>query len=123
MNYCAKQATAMADYASDKAREKLDDAIDAEETRDELIAARAQEIETQRLHDLTPIDVVAGMQSCLENGAAPLIAKRLLEGDLATVGLYVQTLIYGYIHDDSEVMAQEWMLKLDREADLFSDIK
>lgn len=112
----SKQVMAMAEYAADRAKQKLDDAIDAEESREEMIAARAQEIETRRRQEMAPIDVVAGMQSVLENGAAPLIAKRLLQGDLASVGLYVQTLIHSYIHDDSEVMAQDWIERVEREA-------
>jgi hypothetical protein len=117
----AKQVMAMAEYSADKARAKLDDAIDAEETRDELIAARAQEIEAFRLLEMKPIDVVCGMQSVLEGGAAKLIAQRLLMGDMATVGLYVRTLIHSYIKEDSEVMAHNWIERIEREANLFGD--
>jgi hypothetical protein len=119
LTYCAKQATAMAEHATDRARAKLDTAIDAEETRDELIAARAFEIETQRLQAMAPIDVLCGMQSVLEDGGARMIAQKLLENDLATVGLYVRTLVHAYIKTDSEVMAQEWMARMDKEIALW----
>jgi predicted thioesterase len=112
----SKQVMAMAEYASDRAKQKLDDAIDAEETREELIAARTQELIVKRMAEMAPIDVVAGMQSVMEDGAARQIAKRLLQNDMAAVGLYVQVLIREYIAADSEVMAQDWLDRVEREA-------
>jgi hypothetical protein len=117
----AKQVMAMAEYSADKARAKLDDAIDAEETRDELIAARAQEIEAQRLLVMAPIDVVCGMQSVMEGGSAPMIARLILANDMDGVGVLVRALVHRYISDDSEVMAQDWMMKIEREANLFGE--
>lgn len=111
----SKQVMAMAEFESDRAKSKLDDAIDAEEAREELIAARAQEIELRRVTEMAPIDVIAGMQSALEGAAGALIANRLLKGDLASVGLCVQTLVHSYIKADSEVMAHDWMDRIDRE--------
>ena len=115
LTYCAKQETAMAEFATERAKSKMDSAIDAEQTRDELIAARAQEIETQRLLEMKPIDVVAGMQSILENGAAPLIGRLILAKDRDAVGTIVEGLIRGYIRDDSETMAHDWMERMDKE--------
>lgn len=111
----SKQVMAMAEFESDRAKSKLDGAIDAEEAREELIAARAQEIELRRVAEMAPIDVIAGMQSALEGAAGALIANRLLKGDLASVGLCVQTLVHSYIKSDSEVMAHDWMDRIDRE--------
>src|ERR1700758_6066 len=111
----SKQVMAMAEYASDRAKAKLDDAIDREESRDELIAARTQELVLQRMAEMKPIDIVAGMQSITERGGAPLIAKALLEGDLQTVGVYIRAAIGLYIEQDSEVIAHDWMDRIERE--------
>ncbi|MFM0263291.1 hypothetical protein [Paraburkholderia sediminicola] len=115
LTYCAKQASAMAEFSTERAKSKMDAAIDAEETRDELIAARAQELIVKRTAEMAQIDVVCGMQSVLEGGAARLIAERLLVDDLRTVGLYVRALVHEYIKTDSEVMAHEWMERMDKE--------
>lgn len=115
LTYCAKQATAMAEHATDAARAKLDNAIDAEETRDELIAARAQEIEASRMLAMAPIDVVCGMQSVMEGAVGKMIAERLLADDPWTVGVFVRSLIHSYIKSDSEVLAHEWMDRMDKE--------
>jgi hypothetical protein len=115
LTYCAKQATAMAEFETDRAKQKLDAAIDAEESREEQIAARAQEIELRRVAEMAPIDVIAGMHSALEGAAGALIADRLLKGDLKSVGLCVQTLVHSYIRSDSEVMANDWMDRIDAE--------
>jgi hypothetical protein len=119
LTYCAKQATAMAEFGTERAKAKMDVAIDAEETRDELIASRAFEIETQRLQAMAPIDVVCGMQSVLEDGGARMIAQKLLENDLATVGLYVRTLVHSYIKSDSEVLAHDWMERIEKQVGIW----
>jgi hypothetical protein len=113
--YCAKQATAMAEFASDRARARLDAAIDAEASRDELIAARTQELVVKRMAEMAPIDVVAGMQSITEGGSASLVAEALKANDFHRLGLYVKALIDLYIEQDSETMAYEWMRRIDRE--------
>lgn len=115
LNYCAKQATAMAEHATNAARAKLDDAIDAEEARDELIAARANEIYVKRMAEMAPIDVVAGLQSVLEDGSAPIIGRLYLAGDMEGVGQLVGVLIRSFIKSDSEVMAHDWMDRIDAE--------
>lgn len=115
LTYCAKQATAMAEYAADRTKAKLDAAIDAEESRDELIAARAAELTTQRMAEMAPIDVVAGLQSILEDSMAPFIAGAILREDFELVGKLAHGLIKTYIELDSEVMAHEWMERVERE--------
>lgn len=119
LTYCAKQATAMAEFGTERAKSKMDAAIDAEETRDELIATRAQEIEAQRLLAMAAIDVVCGMQSVMEGGSAPMIARLILANDMAGVGVLVRALVHRYISDDSEVMAQDWMTRVEQEAKLW----
>lgn len=115
LSYCLKQAAAMAEFSTERVKSKMDAAIDAEEQRDELIAARAQEIEAQRLLAMVPIDVVCGMQSVMEGGSAPMIANLLLANDMAGVGVLVRALVQRYISDDSEVMAHDWMDRMDKE--------
>jgi hypothetical protein len=115
--YCAKQAAAMADFATERAKSKLDAAIDSEESRDEMVSARTQEIEAARLLTMAPIDVVCGMQSVMEGGSAPMIARLLLADDMAGVGVLVRALVQRYISDDSEVMAHLWIERLEKEAE------
>ncbi|MBB5509593.1 hypothetical protein [Paraburkholderia atlantica] len=115
LHYDAKQATAMADFAIDRAKARLDDAIDAEESRDELVAARTQELITQRMAAMAPIDIVAGMQSIMEV-AANQLRPHLLAGRIDYVGAMVKALIDLYIEQDSEVVAEEWMERVEREA-------
>ncbi|MEM5294214.1 hypothetical protein VSR82_07710 [Burkholderia sp. JPY481] len=112
--YCAKQATAMAEFATDRAQAKLDAAIDAEESRDELIAARKAELIQQRMAAMTADDVQAGLQSC-GAGLAAMLSESLRKGDHEMVGIYVRSLIGVYIEQDSEVMANDWMDRIDRE--------
>jgi hypothetical protein len=114
INYCAKQATAMADFATDRTKAKLDNAIDSEAARDEMIAARTQELIVKRMAEMEPIDVVAGLQSITE-GAAAILRTYILAGDTAVVGVMVRSLVHLYIEQDSEVMAEEWMLRVERE--------
>jgi hypothetical protein len=111
----SKQVMAMAEYESDRAKSKLDAAIDSEESRDEMIAARTQEIEAARLLAMAPIDVVCGMQSVMEGGSAPMIARLLLANDMAGVGVLVRVLVQRYISDDSETLANDWMDRVDAE--------
>jgi hypothetical protein len=110
----SKQVMAMAEFETDRAKAKLDNAIDAEAEREEMIAARTQEIVLQRTAEMKPIDVVAGLQSITE-GAAAILRTHILAGDTAVVGVMVRSLVHLYIEQDSEVMAQEWMIKIDRE--------
>lgn len=110
----SKQVMAMAEYSSDRAKAKLDDAIDAEETRDELIAARTQELIVKRMADMDPIDIVCGLQSITE-AAAGVMRSYVLAGDMNVVGVMARALIHMFIEQDSEVMAMEWMTKIDRE--------
>jgi hypothetical protein len=114
LTYCAKQATAMAEFATDRAKARLDAAIDAEASRDELIAGRTQELVVKRMAEMAPIDVVAGMQSVVE-AAAAVIRPHILSGDKTAVGEMVCALVNLYIEQDSETMAYEWMRRIDRE--------
>lgn len=114
----SKQVLAMAQYGTDAAKQRMDEAIDSEEARDELIAGRAQEIATRRMQEMAPIDVVAGLQSCLENGAAKIIRQHMMNGHKDLVGAICMGLIEQYITNDSECMAQDWMDRIDRETGL-----
>lgn len=114
LHYCAKQATAMAEFATERAKSKLDSAIDAEESRNELIAARTQEMIVKRMAEMAPIDIVAGLQSITE-GAASVLRTHVLAGDMGTVGIMARALIHMYIEQDSEVMANDWMDRIDAE--------
>ena len=110
----SKQVMAMVSYATDRAKAKLDDAIDAEETRDELIAARTQELIVKRMADMAPIDIVCGLQSITE-AAAGVMRTHIMAGDMKVVGVMARALIHMFIEQDSEVMAQDWMTRIDRE--------
>jgi hypothetical protein len=112
--YCAKQAAAMADFATERAKSKLDAAIDSEESRDEMIAARTQELIVKRMAEMAPIDIIAGLQSANE-GAAGAMRDHLLAGNVNVFGVMARALIHMHIEQDSEVMAQEWMERMDRE--------
>ena len=112
--YCSKQASAMSEFATERAKAKLDAAIDAEESREEMIAARTQELVVKRVAEMAPIDIVAGMQSILE-AAAVVMRPHILSGDMKVVGGMVCSLINLYIEQDSEVMAYDWMSRIDRE--------
>lgn len=111
--YCAKQAEAMAEFATDRAKAKLDNAIDAEETRDELIAARTQELIVKRMAEMTLDDVRDALHSA--DGCVKLIRDALVRKDHAALTAFISGLVSYYISTDSEVMAQEWMTKIDRE--------
>jgi len=110
----SKQVMAMAEFATDRAKAKLDDAIDAEETRDELIAARTQELIVKRMADMAPIDIVCGLQSITE-AAAGVMRSYVLAGDMNVVGVMARALIHMFIEQDSELMALDWMDRIDRE--------
>lgn len=112
--YCAKQATAMAEFATDRAKQKMDSAIDSEETREELIAARTQELIVKRMAELAPIDIVAGLQGANE-GAAKVMRDHLLAGNVSVFGVMARALVHMYIEQDSEVMARDWMDRMDAE--------
>lgn len=114
MTYCAKQAAAMAEHATDRAKQKLDDAIENEASREEMIAARADELILKRKREMSLIDIVAGLQGASEHVAA-VIHPHLVSGDMHTFGAMCRALINLYIEQDSEVMAQEWMLRIERE--------
>ena len=104
----------MAEYATDRVKAKLDDAIDAEETRDELIAARTQELIVKRMADMAPIDIVCGLQSITE-AAAGVMRSYVLAGDMNVVGVMARALIHMFIEQDSELMALDWMDRIERE--------
>jgi hypothetical protein len=112
--YCAKQATAMAEFETDRAKQKMDSAIDSEETREELIAARTQELIVKRMAELAPIDIVAGLQGTNE-GAAKVMRDHLLAGNVNVFGVMARALVHMYIEQDSEVMARDWMDRMDAE--------
>lgn len=114
LTYCAKQATAMAEFETDRAKAKLDAAIDAEASREEQIGARAEELILKRKREMALIDIVAGLQGASEHVAA-VMHPHLVAGDMHTFGVMCRALINLYIEQDSEVMAQEWMLRIDRE--------
>lgn len=112
----SKQVMAMAEFESRRAKEKIDDAIDRAESKEELIAARSQELEVARWADLTDLDVTAGMHSCLEDGIAPFIRRSIKSGDYDMVGRYVESLIRRVIKDECEQDAKTWVEKIDLEA-------
>lgn len=112
--YCAKQATAMAEFETDRAKQKMDSAIDSEETREEMIAARTQELIVKRMAELAPIDIVAGLQGTNE-GAAKVMRDHLLAGNVNVFGVMARALVHMYIEQDSEVMARDWMDRMDAE--------
>lgn len=112
-----KALIARAEYERDHAKAALDDAIDADESRDELIAQRAHEIELKRLAFASRDDMVAGFHSAMDiNGAA--IRAAFIVGDLLTLGRIADVLIRAYIKADSEVESVEWMERIEREAGL-----
>jgi C4-dicarboxylate-specific signal transduction histidine kinase len=110
----SKQIKAMAEYEIDRAKAKLDNAIDSEESRDEMIAARTQELIVKRMAEMSPTDIVCGLQSITE-AAASVMRAHVLAGDMAVVGVMARALIHMFIEQDSEVIAMEWMAKIDRE--------
>lgn len=114
LNYCAKQATAMADFATESAKSKMDSAIDSEESREEMIAARTQELIVKRMVEMDLMDVMAGLQSA-NAGSAKVFRDNLLAGDLRQMGVVARTLVHMYIEQDSEIMARDWMDKIDAE--------
>ena len=112
--YCSKQASAMAEFATERAKAKMDAAIDAEESREEMIAARTQELIVKRMAEMAPIDIIAGLQSANE-GAAGVMRTHILAGNMQVFGVMARALIHMYIEQDSEVMANDWMSRIDRE--------
>jgi hypothetical protein len=114
LNYCAKQATAMADFATESAKSKMDSAIDSEESREEMIAARTQELIVKRMVEMAPIDIVAGLQGANE-GAAAVMRTHLLSGNMEVFGVMARALVHLHIEQDSEIMARDWMDKIDAE--------
>lgn len=115
-----KALIARAEYATDRAKAALDDAIDVEESRDELIAQRAHEIELKRLALASRDDMIAGLHSALDmNGAS--IRAAFVTGDMTTLGRIVDVLIRAYIKTDSEIESTEWVERVEREAGLWSD--
>lgn len=114
LNPDPKQVMAMSDFATESAKQKLDDAIDAEASREEMISARAEELILKRKREMSLIDIVAGLQSASEHVAA-VMHPHLVAGDMHTFGVMCRALINLYIEQDSETMAQEWMLRIDRE--------
>ncbi|CAE6713469.1 hypothetical protein R75461_01170 [Paraburkholderia nemoris] len=120
LTYCAKQAAAMSEHATERAKSKMDNAIDAEEARDELIAKRTQELIVQRMAAMAPIDIVAGLQSANE-GAAEAMRAHLLAGNMQVFGVMARALVHMFIEQDSEVMAHDWLDRIDREVAAWSN--
>lgn len=114
LNYCAKQATAMAEFATESVKSKMDSAIDSEESREEMIAARTQELIVKRMVEMAPIDIVAGLQGANE-GAAAVMRAHLLSGNMEVFGVMARALVHLHIEQDSEIMARDWMDKIDAE--------
>lgn len=110
----SKQVLAMGDYVMESAKSKLDAAIDSEEARDEMIAARTQELIVKRIAEMQPIDIIAGLQSANE-GAAGVMRAHLLAGNMQVFGVMCRALVHMFIEADSEVMAQDWADRIDRE--------
>ncbi len=113
LSYCAKQATAMAEFETDRAKQKLDDAIDAEASREEMIAARAEELIVKRTAELSLDDVRDALHSA--DGSVKLIRDALAGKDRDALFAFISGLVGHYISTDSETMAQEWMHRIDRE--------
>jgi hypothetical protein len=113
-----KQVMAMAEYHFDAAKEKMDAAIDSDESRDELIAARTQELIVKRMAAMDTMDIMAGLQYVNE-GAASVMRAHILTGNMHVFGLMARALIRMYIESDSEIVAQDWLERIEREANLF----
>jgi hypothetical protein len=111
-----KQLAARDEYEADRAKSKMDSAIDAEEARQELIDARAQEIELPRMAAKSAADVIGGLNSAIEGAAGKAISEALLTNNYELIGKYVEALVVGYIQDDSNDMAVEWMERIERES-------
>ena len=115
-----KQLAARAEYATSSAKAALDDAIDDEAERDELIDQRAHEIELRRLALANADDMIAGFHSAVDANAQA-IRTAFVTGDLMTLGRIADVLIRAYIKADSEVESIEWLEKIEREAGLFGE--
>lgn len=113
LTYCAKQATAMAEFSTERAKSKMDAAIDAEETRDELIAARAQEMVVKRTAELSLDDVRDALHSA--DGSVKLIRDALAGKDRDALFAFISGLVGHYISTDSDTMAHDWMDRIDAE--------
>lgn len=115
-----KQLAARAEYDRDHAKAQLDDAIDADESRDELIAQRAHEIELKRLALASRDDMIAGFHSATDL-IGPAIRAAFIVGDLTMIGRIADILIRAHIKADSEVEAVQWLERIEREAGLFGE--
>lgn len=113
LSYCSKQAAAMSEFATERAKSKMDNAIDAEAERDELIAARTEELVVKRTAELSLDDVRDALHSA--DGSVKLIRDALASKDRDALFAFISGLVGHYISTDSETMAQEWMLRIDRE--------
>lgn len=109
----SKQVMAMAEFATERAKSKLDAAIDAEETRDELIAARTQEMIVQRTAELSLDDVRDALHSA--NGSVKLIRDALASKDRDALFAFITGLVGHYISTDSDALAHDWMDRIDAE--------
>lgn len=110
----SKQVMAMAEYEADRAKAKLDDAIDAEETRDELIAARTQELIVKRMAEMSLDDIIAAMHR-VGDDTARLLRAHILGSQPELLAPVLRGMVRAFVEYDSEVMAQEWMERIDRE--------
>jgi hypothetical protein len=102
------------EYQSDREFSKRELAILAEQSRREEIATIAKETTDKRKAALEPLDVVAGMQS-ISTEAATVLRAHLLAGNVDIVGTMTRSLIDLYIEQDSEVMANDRMDRIDAE--------
>lgn len=118
-NPCAKQVMAMAEFHTERVKARLDEAIEAEAARDEIIASRAAEIEQRMLDQALPLDMVAGLHSATVGATARQLSFAFRTGDMTLIGRIVDRLIRDQIRLDAETDAQDWLERIEREARLF----
>ena len=118
-NPCAKQVMAMAEFHAERVKARLDEAIEAEAAREEIIASRAAEIEQRMLSQALPPDMVAGLHSAMVDAVARQFSFAFRTGDMALMGRIADRLIRDQIRNDAETEAQEWLQRIEREAEFF----
>jgi hypothetical protein len=110
----SKQVMAMAEYETSRAKAKLDDAIDAEETRDELIAARTEELVVKRMAEMSLDDITAAMHRVGDDTAA-LLRAHMLGSQPELLAPILRGMVRAFIEYDAELMAHDWMDRMDAE--------
>jgi hypothetical protein len=110
----SKQVMAMAEYETSRAKAKLDDAIDAEETRDELIAARTEELVVKRMAEMSLDDITAAMHRVGDDTAA-LLRAHMLGSQPELLAPILRGMVRAFIEYDSELMSHDWMDRMDAE--------